>query len=82
MGLPEFDFSQTTDYLGFTQRNLNICLIVFSTIFVFTRIYVKTFMTKGLGFDDGMTVIAWATLVVFSALEIRSKCRPESTLLP
>jgi hypothetical protein len=69
----DFDFSQTTGYQGYKQRDLNICLIVFSTVFVFTRLYVRTFMTKGLGWDDAITVVAYLVLTVFSALEIRSE---------
>ncbi|KAK9418293.1 hypothetical protein SUNI508_08254 [Seiridium unicorne] len=72
MSLPAFDFSTTTDYQGFAQRDLNICLIVFSTVFVATRLYVRAFMTKGLGLDDAATVVAYLLLVVFSGLEIRT----------
>ncbi|KAK6085149.1 hypothetical protein SCUP515_00967 [Seiridium cupressi] len=75
MSLPAFDFSTTTDYQGFAQRDLNICLIVFSTVFVVTRFYVRAFMTKGLGLDDAVTVVAYLLLVVFSGLEIRSLMR-------
>jgi hypothetical protein len=79
--LPAFDFSQTSDYQGFVQRNLNICLIFFSTVFVFARLYVRTFMAKSLGPDDGMTVVAYLLLVAFSALEIRSKLMLERGFL-
>ncbi|KAH8199407.1 hypothetical protein TruAng_006402 [Truncatella angustata] len=72
MSLPDFDFSATTEYQGFAQRDLNICLIVFSTIFVCARLYVRAFMTKGLGLDDVMTVVAYLLLAVFSGLEIRT----------
>ncbi|KAI0123770.1 hypothetical protein BJ170DRAFT_93968 [Xylariales sp. AK1849] len=70
--LPYFDFSQTTDYQGFRQRDLNICLIVFSTVFVFTRLYVRAFMTKKMGLDDSIIVVAYLLFTVFSGLEIRA----------
>lgn len=69
----DFDFSQTSNYQGFAQRDLNISLIVFSTLFVSARLYVRAFMTKSLGLDDLMTVAAYLILCVFSGLEIRSE---------
>lgn len=73
MSLPDFDFSSTTDYRGYLVRNLNICLIIISTIIVFSRLYVRIFMTKGLGLDDVATAVAYLLLVVFSGFEIQSK---------
>jgi len=55
----DFDFSKTTGYKGFVQRDLNACLIAFSTVFIGLRIYVRKFMTKGLGLDDLMSVVAY-----------------------
>jgi hypothetical protein len=43
---------------GLVSRNLNICLIVFSSVFVILRIYVRAFMTKSLGLDDAFSVAA------------------------
>ncbi|KAI1849664.1 hypothetical protein JX265_008000 [Neoarthrinium moseri] len=71
MSLPAFDFSQTTDYQGFVLRDLNIWLIVFSTIIVFCRLYVRAFMTKGLGLDDLVTVVTYLLLVIWAGLDIR-----------
>ncbi|KAF3014696.1 hypothetical protein E8E14_005691 [Neopestalotiopsis sp. 37M] len=72
MSLPDFDFSSTTDYRGYLVRNLNICLIIISTIIVFSRLYVRIFMTKGLGLDDVATAVAYLLLVVFSGFEIQT----------
>lgn len=58
-GPSNFDFSKTTDYKGFVQRDLNACLIAFSTVFIGLRLYVRAFMTKGLGLDDLMSAIAY-----------------------
>lgn len=73
MSLPYFDFTTTTDYRGYLVRNLNICLIIISTIFVFSRLYVRAFMTKGLGMDDVATTVAYMLLVIFSGFEIQSQ---------
>ncbi|ETS75639.1 hypothetical protein PFICI_12583 [Pestalotiopsis fici W106-1] len=72
MPLPEFDFNSTTEYRGYLVRNLNICLIIISTLVVFSRLYVRLFMTKGLGLDDVATAIAYLLLVVFSGFEIQT----------
>ncbi|KAI4595727.1 hypothetical protein KJ359_006718 [Pestalotiopsis sp. 9143b] len=72
MSLPYFDFTSTTDYRGYLVRNLNICLIIISTIFVFSRLYVRAFMTKGLGMDDVATTVAYMLLVIFSGFEIQT----------
>ncbi|KAH8900365.1 hypothetical protein GQ53DRAFT_127524 [Thozetella sp. PMI_491] len=68
----DFDFSTTTDWQGYKQRNLNIGLIVVSTLIVGARFYVRAFMTKVLGLDDLFAGIAYACLIAFSALEIHS----------
>lgn len=58
----DFDFSKTTGWQGYRQRDLNACLIAFSTVIVGLRIYVRVFMTKGFGLDDVMTGIAYVWL--------------------
>ncbi|KAJ9144980.1 Integral membrane protein [Pleurostoma richardsiae] len=68
----DFDFSKTAGWKGYLQRDLNACLIAFSTVFVTLRLYVRAFMNKALGRDDLMTGIAYICLVAFSALEIRA----------
>lgn len=53
------DFKDTPDYHGYTEINLNACLIAFSTLFFGTRIYVRAFMTKTLGWDDAFALIGF-----------------------
>jgi hypothetical protein len=59
------NFWKTPDYKGAGQRNLNICLIAFSTLFISLRVYVRVFMTKTPGWDDAVAVFAWASLPRF-----------------
>lgn len=49
----------TVEDRGYLTRNLNICLIVFSTIIVGLRCYVRQFMLKSFGWDDALAVAAW-----------------------
>lgn len=46
---------------GFVTKDLNICLITFSTIFIAVRCYVRRFMLDSVGWDDGFAVIAWVS---------------------
>ena len=55
---------------GLISRDLNICLIVFSTGFVALRFYVRGFMLKALGLDDAF---ALAALVWIHAAQISNK---------
>jgi hypothetical protein len=55
---------------GLISRDLNICLIVFSTSFVALRFYVRGFMLKALGLDDAF---ALAALVWNHAAQISTK---------
>jgi hypothetical protein len=52
---------------GLISRDLNICLIVFSTSFVALRFYVRGFMLKALGLDDAFALAAlvWMHAVQF-----------------
>jgi hypothetical protein len=68
----DFDFSTTSEYRGFLQRNLNASLLAFSTLFILMRIGTRAFMVKSLGLDDLFAGIAYCALVVFSSMEIRS----------
>lgn len=70
----DFDFSATTDYKGFVQRDLNASLIAFSTVFVCLRLYVRAFMTKGLGLDDLMTVVAYVCDIFPLEILRQEKC--------
>jgi hypothetical protein len=61
---------------GDISRNLNICLIVFSSIFVALRFYVRGFMTKALGLDDAFSFIALVRLLEhLPLLNISTKLR-------
>jgi hypothetical protein len=53
------DFKSTPDYHGYTEIDLNAALIGFSTLFFGTRIYVRAFMTKTLGWDDFFALIGY-----------------------
>jgi hypothetical protein len=46
---------------GYITKDLNICLITFSTIFVALRCYVRRFMLNSVGWDDVFAVIAWVS---------------------
>ncbi|KAI1502901.1 hypothetical protein F5X99DRAFT_407707 [Biscogniauxia marginata] len=66
------DFCNTADYHGYTEINLNACLISLSTVIYGLRIYNRAFMTKTLGLDDGIATIAYLLLVVQSAMDINA----------
>lgn len=68
---PGFDFSETRDWKGYLQWNLNVALIVFSTVFMILRLSTRAFIVKALGWDDLLGFIAYAVLISFSSLEIR-----------
>lgn len=46
------DFKNTPDYHGYIEIDPNAALIGFSTLFFGTRIYVRAFMTKTLGWEN------------------------------
>ncbi|KAL3302671.1 integral membrane protein [Colletotrichum asianum] len=50
--------------------NLNLALIIFSTVFISLRLYVRKAIVKALGWDDFLAVLAWALCVTLSALEM------------
>ncbi|KAB5518048.1 hypothetical protein GE09DRAFT_1230721 [Coniochaeta sp. 2T2.1] len=66
------DFQNTPDYHGYIEVNLNSALIGFTTLFYGTRMYVRGFMTKTLGWDDAFATLAYCMLVVQSSLDIRA----------
>lgn len=68
---PGFDFSETRDWKGYLQWNLNVALIVFSTVFMILRLSTRAFIVKALGWDDLIGFIAYGVLISFSSLEIR-----------
>jgi hypothetical protein len=51
-------------------RNLNIALLVISSVILATRLYVRLWMIRKPGLDDVFAVLAWGTLTTLSALEI------------
>lgn len=57
------EFWETDDYRGAGQRNLNAALIAFSSAFLAIRLYVRLFMTKSPGWDDGLAGLAWVSPV-------------------
>ena len=65
------DFSQTPEWRGGIETRLNACLIAFSTLFMGMRLYVRTFMTKALGWDDLIAGIAYVLIMVQSSLDLR-----------
>ncbi|TDZ35158.1 hypothetical protein C8035_v009938 [Colletotrichum spinosum] len=50
--------------------NLNLALIVVSTLLVGLRLYVRKAIVKALGWDDLIATVAWALCVTLSALEM------------
>ena len=71
-----------TSTRGDISRNLNICLIVFSSIFVGLRFYVRGFMTKALGLDDAFSFIALVSLLKYlSSLNVSTELRIQPILL-
>jgi hypothetical protein len=56
---------------GLISRDLNICLVVFSTAFVTLRFYVRGFMLKALGLDDAFSLAAlvWTHAVILNLLQ-------------
>lgn len=67
-----FKFSETPGWQGYLQWNLNVALIVFSTVFILLRLGTRAFLVKALGLDDAVGVLAYGVLVSFSAMEIRA----------
>ncbi|KAK1983486.1 hypothetical protein LZ30DRAFT_748571 [Colletotrichum cereale] len=50
--------------------DLNLALIIVSTILIFLRLFVRKFVVKALGWDDLIATGAWALCVTLSALEM------------
>ncbi|KAK1989939.1 hypothetical protein LX36DRAFT_621510 [Colletotrichum falcatum] len=60
------------DSAGHHIFNLNLALIIASTILVFLHLYVRGFLVKTLGWGDLVTTIAWALSVTISSLEMET----------
>ncbi|KAH8671377.1 hypothetical protein BX600DRAFT_510056 [Xylariales sp. PMI_506] len=63
-------FNLPADSLGGRLLNLNIALIAISTTLVSTRLFVRAFMVKALGWDDLLALIAFIILTTLSTFEI------------
>ncbi|KAF2089908.1 hypothetical protein K490DRAFT_62785 [Saccharata proteae CBS 121410] len=50
--------------------DLNLALIIVSTIFVASRLFVRFYMVKNAGWDDGLALFAWTLLVSQSSSEM------------
>jgi hypothetical protein len=76
-GVPSFPpgtkFNETPDWAGGIQANLNIALIVISTLLIIIRLYVRFFMTKSPGWDDLVAVFAWGVVLSQSGWNIHLK---------
>lgn len=59
------DFRDTPEYHGSTEVGLSSGLIGMSTIMFGLRIFVRLFVTKSFGLDDGLTVVAYVSSTFF-----------------
>ncbi|KAI1462552.1 hypothetical protein F4805DRAFT_452379 [Annulohypoxylon moriforme] len=66
------DFSNTPGYHGSREIGLNGWLIGFSTLLYGLRLYVRIFMTKTPGLDDGLAGMAYVLLLFQSMTDIHS----------
>ncbi|KAI4866682.1 hypothetical protein F4820DRAFT_239403 [Hypoxylon rubiginosum] len=64
------DFRDTPEYHGSTEVGLSSGLIGMSTIMFGLRIFVRLFVTKSFGLDDGLTVVAYLALMVLTVMDI------------
>ena len=53
------DYRETADYRGHTELAANAALIGFSTLFFGMRIYARALMTKNIGADDAVALVAF-----------------------
>ncbi|RSL70803.1 hypothetical protein CEP54_001581 [Fusarium duplospermum] len=61
---------QAADSHGYIMLNLNIALIVITSVIMSTRLYVRGVMIQALGWDDLLAFIAWLLAIAHSSLEI------------
>ncbi|KAJ3519916.1 hypothetical protein NM208_g13934 [Fusarium decemcellulare] len=59
-----------TSTRGQNVFNLNVALIVITSVVVVARLYVRSCMTKALGWDDLFAFIAWGLSLGMSSVEI------------
>lgn len=55
------NYWETPDYYGNVIRGVEGFLIAMSTIFIANRIYVRSFMTQSLSYDDGIAGLAYVS---------------------
>ena len=55
------DSDVPADSKGYIIFNLNVALIVITSVIVTLRLYVRGFMTKVLGPDDFLTIISFVS---------------------
>ncbi|CAG9986560.1 unnamed protein product [Clonostachys byssicola] len=60
------------DSQGYMLKNLNISLIVTSSIILIARLNTRAFILKSLGVDDLIATISWILLVTYSLMIIRA----------
>ncbi|KAK7212866.1 hypothetical protein V2G26_020044 [Clonostachys chloroleuca] len=60
------DWQPPPDSAGHNLTRLNIGLIVITSVFVITRLCIRIFMLRSLGWDDLMATIAWTGVVAIS----------------
>ncbi|KAF3807578.1 hypothetical protein GCG54_00011976, partial [Colletotrichum gloeosporioides] len=70
MAIPSDSMLWHPNSKGHHIYNLNLALIIFSTVFISLRLYVRKAIVKALGWDDFLAVLAWALCVTLSALEM------------
>lgn len=61
---------------GYIMFDLNLGLIVFSTLLISLRLYTRAAILKVVGLDDYVAVVAWAFCCALSSMEIyrTSRC--------
>ncbi|KAI0164292.1 hypothetical protein GGR52DRAFT_575649 [Hypoxylon sp. FL1284] len=64
------DFRDTPDYRGSAQIGTDVALISISTLVFCLRVFVRVFVTKSFGLDDGLAAAAYLSLVALSALDL------------
>lgn len=58
---PPFHFTESPGYAGPKILQLNVALIVCTSIIVALRQYVRAFIAKALGLDDVLAFLAWVS---------------------
>ncbi|KAH7193026.1 uncharacterized protein B0J16DRAFT_316704 [Fusarium flagelliforme] len=58
------------NFTGQVILNLNVALVVITSVFMLVRLYVRAIMTRGLGRDDVLATIAWCLITALSCIEV------------